>query len=192
MGVVVEVKANENSTTGGVGREVGEITFKAGDLVSIFCDFNNRWNLLDQQEDFIVNALGNRNHPITLSNGQRFAGGAMVGSFDNGNSFFSVGLFTQITISEAIPNPILRLYCADSDFQNNSGSIFAHVKVTGNRLVPNGSYLRSSKNVKITIDADCDTGDGTFQASSVEYTLEEAESTLRDIINIHGTLTKGF
>ncbi|AXG71960.1 hypothetical protein KORDIASMS9_04218 [Kordia sp. SMS9] len=191
MGILVEVKANENSTTGGVGAEVGAVSLKAGDVISIFCEFNNRWKLLDQQEEFITNANGIGSHPITLPNGQTFPAGSLLGSFDNGTTFFAVGLFTQISVLEGIPNPILKLYCADIDKDNNSGSIFAHIKVQTNRLVPNGSYLRTARNVKITVTAECRKLDGTFQETSVEYTQVEAQN-LKDIINIDGVLTKGL
>lgn len=188
MGILVEVKANENSTTGGVGAELGSITLNAGDLVSVFCEFSDTWKIYDDREDYTVNANG-KISTVTLANGQVFSAGALVGSFDNGATFFSVGLFTQFTVLQNLPNPTLRLYCADSDKDNNSGSIFAHVKVATDRFVPNGSYLRSSRNVNITVNAECE-ANGTFQpATSVTYSQSDAD-TLDDIANVNGVLTK--
>jgi len=129
MGVLVEVKANENSTTGGTGKEVTGITLSPGDLISIFCDFSDKWKIYDDREEYHVNANG-KISTITLSNGQVFSAGALVGSFDNGATYFSVGLFTQVVVLQSLPNPVLKLYCADSDKDNNSGSIFAHIKVS--------------------------------------------------------------
>ena len=129
MGVLIEVKANENSTSGGVGAEVTGITLQKGDIISSFCDFVDKWKLLDDQEAFNLNANGKDGLFSTVGDtNQRLITGSLVGSFDNGKTFFSIGLFSQFPI--LVENPVLKLYCCDSDKNNNSGSIMVHIKKT--------------------------------------------------------------
>ncbi|WP_430412686.1 hypothetical protein [Kordia sp.] len=124
----VAVEAKQNSTTGGTGKLVENLGLQQGDLLTITCDFQDQWNL-SQDGGFSTNANGISTHPIAIGTAnQTFSAGAMVGSFNNGQSFFSVGLFTQITVTESGDSPELRLYCVDSDKDNNSGFIRVVVK----------------------------------------------------------------
>ncbi len=124
----VAVEANANSTAGGTGKPVPNLGLQYGDLLTIICDNEDQWSLA-QDGGFNTNANGRKNAPVAAGEAQQiFPAGAMLGSFDNGRSFFAVGLFTQITILEGGENPELKLYCADSDKNNNSGFIRAVIR----------------------------------------------------------------
>ena len=125
----ISIEANANSTTGGTGKRVSGLSLKQGDILSIFCKRDDTWQFSSVGGEFIVNANGNNNYAVNIGETQQqFPAAALVGSFDDGKTFFSVGLSTQITILEGGENPKLMLYCADSDRDNNSGSVTAFVK----------------------------------------------------------------
>ncbi len=116
------VQANENYIgTTGEGKEAG--TYNRGNLVVITCNPEDVWYLYPN-EGLRSNANGLDNRPYEI-NGLTINAGTMVGSLDNGNSFFPVGTICQLSITS--DNTQLKLYCWDSD-QNNSGAISAYVQ----------------------------------------------------------------
>ncbi|MBL4605090.1 MAG: hypothetical protein JKY02_05365 [Flavobacteriaceae bacterium] len=124
----IAIDANENSATGGTGKVVQHLNLQSKDIITIFCDREDQWDLFYGESGFATNANGIDNHTITIGDtGQVFRSGSLVGSLDDGKTFFSVGTFTQITVLEGGPNPTLKLYCADSDKDNNAGFIKARI-----------------------------------------------------------------
>jgi hypothetical protein len=73
------------------------------------------------------NANRNDISVATIKN-QRYYIGTMVGTFDNGNSFFLVGTFCQLSITTN--DTQLKLYCWDQNKDNNSGAITAYIRVS--------------------------------------------------------------
>ena len=126
MEIAVEAKAN--STTGGTGKLVENLGLQHGDILTILCDFEEKWHLSDDG-GFESNANGSQTIRTSIGQAnQTFATGSMVGSFNNGGSYFPIGTFTQVTVVEGGETPELKLYCVDSDNHNNSGFIRAIVK----------------------------------------------------------------
>jgi hypothetical protein len=124
----VAVDAKRNSTALGTGNgSLVDIDLSFGDLIVINCNPEDTWRLARGAEDPLsINANGFNDRSITTQSEQVFRSGAMVGSFDNGNSFFPVGTLVQIKVLEGEPAS-LTLWCADSDNQNNQGTITAQV-----------------------------------------------------------------
>ncbi|WP_143569872.1 hypothetical protein [Tenacibaculum agarivorans] len=123
-----DVFAKENSVSGGAGLIIGE--YEVGQTVVINTDPNDIWNLLDNDPGFNSNADGGLqvNPNSTFPNGiAEFKHGTLVGSFDNGTTFFKVGTQFQTTVTAASE---LKLYCWDSDSDNNTGSIKVTVTTT--------------------------------------------------------------
>lgn len=56
-----------------------------------------------------------------------------------------------------------------------------------NQYVPGGSYLLSSNNIRISINANCKNAQGCYVSSRLTYSIEEALS-IGDIINNEGIL----
>ena len=126
MDISVNVRANSTSLAPGNGSPV-DIDFNFGDLIVINCNPEDTWKLAIGGEDPLkTNANGLQGHTIITPNGQVFRAGTMVGSFDNGNSFFPVGTLVKVKALEGEP-PSLTLWCADSDNENNQGVITADV-----------------------------------------------------------------
>lgn len=116
------VQAKENSVSGGIGKDAG--TYSRGSFVVISCNPQDIWFLAENQ-GLPCNANGLDNHPYDR-NGMIINGGTIVGSIDNGMSFFPVGTLCQLSITA--DNTQLKLYCWDSDKDNNSGAISAYVQ----------------------------------------------------------------
>lgn len=116
------VQAKENSVTGGVGKDAG--TYSRGSLVIITSNPEDIWRLAENQT-LPSNANGLDGHPYNR-NGMIINAGTMVGSLDDGASFFPVGTLCQLSITSDDTN--LKLYCWDSDKDNNSGAISAYVQ----------------------------------------------------------------
>lgn len=114
----LEVFARENSSTGGQGLVVSG--FNPGDSIQFSANPQDIWKLSDNGE-FLLNADGAGIDAHVHSQGDyTFATGSLVGSTDNGSSFFSIGTNGTAVIPATGE---LRLYCWDSDFENNSGFI---------------------------------------------------------------------
>ena len=124
----ISVQARENSVTGGNGKEVA--SYAPGTVLVLSCNPEDQWSLLTGNRDFSTNANGlpTRHH---ARGNQAFRTGTLVGSFDNGATFFSVGtvLTTIVTATNRDGNAAtLKLYCWDSDNHNNSGAISVYVQ----------------------------------------------------------------
>ncbi|WP_046758491.1 hypothetical protein [Kordia jejudonensis] len=121
------VQAKENSVTDGTGKEAG--TYQRGSLVIITSNPEDQWYLADNQ-GLDCNADGlsvsDYTHARYTKDGTTINLGTMVGSIDDGNSFFPVGTICELSITS--DNTQLKLYCWDSDKVNNSGAINAYVQ----------------------------------------------------------------
>ena len=116
------VQAKENSRSGGTGKDAG--TYSRGCLVIISSSLEDTW-ALGQGQNLTCNANGIKNSKS--SNGrQTFNNGTLVGSIDGGESFFPVGTHCQLTITTN--NTQLKLYCWDSDKDNNNGAISVYIQ----------------------------------------------------------------
>lgn len=61
--------------------------------------------------------------------------------------------------------------------------------MNANQYIPEGSYLLTSQNVEVTINAECQqTGGNWIQSSPLSFSQAEA-AKIRDIANIEGKLT---
>jgi hypothetical protein len=125
----VYVNAERNNVIGKNGAQAG--TFVAGQVITISCDPADKWNINTGNGVSRCNANGFNNLPVAPPNfGQTFLAGCVVGSFDGGNTFFSVGTKTEITICAAMPGTDsvdLTLYCWDSFHTDNEGEISVSV-----------------------------------------------------------------
>ncbi|WP_143569871.1 hypothetical protein [Tenacibaculum agarivorans] len=123
-----DVFAKGNSVSGGVGLIIGE--YEVGQTVVINTDPNDIWNLSRNDPEFNSNADGGLvvdPDATYVKEGQEFIVGALVGSFDNGTTFFKVGSQFQTTITTSSE---LRLYCWDSNNNDNFGSLKVTVTTT--------------------------------------------------------------
>ncbi len=121
----VVVRAKENSLTGGEGKTVGRI--QRGSLLVITCRSDDTWRL---GNELFVNANGRAGTTYNRPDGQEFNTGSMVASLDNGVTFFPVGTHLEMTVLQGSENeggPELKLYCWDSDSENNQNFIIATV-----------------------------------------------------------------
>jgi hypothetical protein len=127
MKVIVRAKDNSTAKIPMTGASAG--TIAPGSLVSIRCSKTDEWEISEGHEGHEVNANGVPNEIATLGN-QTFSYGCIVGSWDGGKTFFPVGTHLDMVacVAKADNSPAeLTLYCWDSDFENNSGSIAAEV-----------------------------------------------------------------
>ena len=127
MKVIVRAKDNSTAKNPMIGASAG--TIAPGMLVSIRCSKTDEWEISEGHEHHEVNANGVPNE-ITTRGNQTFTYGCMVGSWDGGKTFFPVGTHLDMVASVANPDGSpaeLTLYCWDSDFENNGGSIAAEV-----------------------------------------------------------------
>jgi hypothetical protein len=124
------VQANENSKSGGTGKNVG--TFNRGDLVIITCDPQDMWNVSNGASGANCNALGLKDHNQKIGI-QSFTIGSLVGSIDDGKSYFQVGTLLQMTITQQ--TAAIKLYCWDTNNDDNSGGI--SLNVMGYKTTPN-------------------------------------------------------
>jgi|GEM_PF-691970 len=121
----VYVNAERNGVIGTNGAKAG--TFFTGQEITISCDVTDMWNINTRNGVSRCNANGFKNLPVAPPNvEQTFLAGCIVGSFDGGRTFFSVGTKTEITICVAVPgndSVDLTLYCWDSFYTDNEGEI---------------------------------------------------------------------
>ncbi len=120
------VQARENSVSGPRGQNIG--TFNRGDVLSINCSPEDSWNIASNQEPARCNALGLANFLLPIEGkAQTLNAGALVGSFDEGQTFFPIGMRLQMTIIE--DNTTVKLYCWDINDEDNSGGISTQVSI---------------------------------------------------------------
>jgi hypothetical protein len=122
------VKARENSVSGGTGYKTG-ITLEPGQLLVISVDPNDLWSAGAADRESNANGLGN---PLGGEYGEyrrgshSFLYGSLVGSLDNGDTFFSVGTCLTMTV---LNSGTLRLYYWDSNNNDNTGEIRVRVSI---------------------------------------------------------------
>lgn len=118
-----DILANENSVSGGVGVVIDD--FLSGDIIRLSADEGDTWQL-HEDGDIVTNGDGQEGaeNAITIG-GQTFQTGTLVGSFDGGLTYFSIGTSTEIAPTA---DGQLTLWCWDSDKDNNSDFIAVSVQ----------------------------------------------------------------
>jgi hypothetical protein len=119
---VFTVKAMENSVSGGTGLNTG-IQVQPGQLIVISVDPRDTWSAGAADRTSNANGLGNPfggNYGLYTRGSQSFLYGALVGSIDNGSTYFGIGTHLSMT---ALTNGTLKLYYWDSNNNDNAGSI---------------------------------------------------------------------
>jgi len=120
------VKAKENSVSGGSPTDTG-ISVKPGQLLTISVSPDDTWSAGAANRTSNANGLGNPlggNFGTFTKNNAVFLYGSLVGSFDNGTTFFAVGTRLEMTI---LGPGRLSLYYWDTNNQDNTGEVTATV-----------------------------------------------------------------
>jgi len=123
------VKAKENSVSGGAPLVTG-ITVSKGELLTISVAPDDKWSAGAADRESNANGLSNPfggNYGVFTKGAFSFFYGSLVGSLDDGKTFFAVG--TRMEMSILIPTGRLLLYYWDSNNADNTGSILATVAV---------------------------------------------------------------
>lgn len=129
------VKAKENSVTGGTALVTG-ITVSKGQLLTISVAPDDKWSAGAADRESNANGLSNPfggNYGVFTKGPFSFFYGSLVGSLDNGKTFFAVG--TRLEMSILIPSGRLLLYYWDSNNADNTGSVTATVACYNGPLV---------------------------------------------------------
>jgi hypothetical protein len=128
MAYQFEVKAKENSVTGG-GPLVTGLTLSKGEILTISVPVDDKWSAGVADRESNANGLGNpfggTSYGFFAHNGFSFLYGSLVGSLDDGKTFFAVGTRLEMTI--LCPTGRLLLYYWDSNNVDNTGSVTATV-----------------------------------------------------------------
>jgi len=122
-----EVKAKENSVTGGTPLVTG-ITVTKGELLTINVAPDDKWSAGAADRESNANGLSNPfggNYGVFTKGPFSFLYGSLVGSLDEGKTFFAVG--TRMEMSILFPTGRLLLYYWDSNNGDNTGSVVATV-----------------------------------------------------------------
>ena len=129
------VKAKENSVSGGSALVTG-ITVTKGQLLTIGVAPDDKWSAGAADRESNANGLSNPfggNYGVFTKGDFSFFYGALVGSLDNGKTFFAVG--TRMEMSILIPSGRLLLYYWDVNNGDNTGEITATVAVYNGPIV---------------------------------------------------------
>lgn len=121
------VKAKENSVSGGAPLVTG-ITVSKGQLLTISVAPDDKWSAGVADRESNANGLSNPfggNYGVFTKGPFSFFYGSLVGSLDDGKTFFAVG--TRLEMSILFPTGRLLLYYWDSNNVDNTGSITATV-----------------------------------------------------------------
>jgi hypothetical protein len=116
------VSADQNSVSGGFGKSTG-ISVSPGQKLTFLTDPNDTWRLGQGPRECNADGLGN---PLGADFGKYTRGnysflyGTLVGSLDDGQTFFSIGTSRTMILSQS---GVLTLYCWDSNRGDNSGEI---------------------------------------------------------------------
>ncbi len=168
-----EVKAKENSATGGVPFNTG-ITVSIGDTLKVSVALDQKWSNGPGQPPTNANGiLANGVPKESFSrNGFTFVVGSLVGSLDGGKTFFLLGTKFEGPVSGSGP---LSLFYWDSDSANNSGSVKVNVTLIPAAvapkvvIVPSNSYPAVPAELKPTSTPGPDTGDSSPNYPVVQY-----------------------
>jgi hypothetical protein len=123
------VKAKENSVSGGAPMVTG-ISVTKGQLLTISVPADDTWSAGAADRESNANGLSNPlggNYGVFTKAPFSFFYGALVGSLDEGKTFFAVGTRMEMTI--LFPAGRLLLYYWDVNNADNTGSITADVEV---------------------------------------------------------------
>jgi hypothetical protein len=122
-----EVKAKENSVSGGVPLITG-ITVSKGMILTVSVPADDKWSAgaanRESNADGLSNPFGG-DFGFFTHNNFSFLYGSLVGSLDDGKTFFAVGTRLEMTI--LCPTGRLLLYYWDINKDDNSGSVTATV-----------------------------------------------------------------
>lgn len=135
MASTFTVKAKENSVSGGSPLITG-ITVTKGQLLTINVAPDDKWSAGVADRESNANGLSNPfggNYGVFTKNGFSFFYGSLVGSLDDGKTFFAVG--TRMEMSILFPTGRLLLYYWDSNNQDNTGEVLATVAVYNGPVV---------------------------------------------------------
>lgn len=122
------VKARENSVSGGTGFITG-INAQPGQLLSISVDPQDVWSAGAGDRTSNANGLGNPlggNYGVYTRGPHSFLYGSLVGSLDDGNTFFGIGTHLMMTV---LTSGSLKLYYWDSNRNDNTGQIRVVVSI---------------------------------------------------------------
>ena len=117
------VKAKENSISGGVPLVTG-ITVSKGQLLTISVAPDDKWSAGAADRESNANGLSNPfggNYGVFTKGPFSFFYGSLVGSLDDGKTFFAVG--TRLEMSILFPTGRLLLYYWDSNNVDNTDSV---------------------------------------------------------------------
>lgn len=129
------VKAKENSVSGGTPMITG-VSVTKGQLLTISVSPDDKWSAGAADRESNANGLGNPfggNYGVFTNASFSFFYGSLVGSLDEGKTYFAVG--TRLEMSILIPNGRLLLYYWDSNNTDNTGEITATVAVYNGPIV---------------------------------------------------------
>ena len=128
--VKCDVKAKENSVSGGTGLNTG-ITLAKGDRLVISVAEDDTWSAtasdISNANGFGPGTTAYAKYGNYVRAGSSFPYGSLVGSLDGGKTFFLVGTRLDKAVTEAGP---LSLYYWDSDSVNNLGFVTATISVS--------------------------------------------------------------
>ncbi len=123
------VKAKENSVSGGAPLVTG-ITVTKGQLLTIGVPADDTWSAGAANRESNANGLSNPlggDFGVFTKGPFSFYYGALIGSLDDGKTFFAVGTRMEMTI--LFPTGRLLLYYWDVNNADNTGSITATVNI---------------------------------------------------------------
>lgn len=122
-----EVKAKENSVSGGVPLITG-ITLSKGEILTVSVSPDDKWSAGAANRESNANGLSNPfggDFGFFVHNNFSFLYGSLVGSLDDGKTFFAIGTRLEMTI--LCPTGRLLLYYWDINKDDNTGSVIATV-----------------------------------------------------------------
>ncbi len=126
---VFEVHAKQNSVSGGIPIDT-KLSVSPGQILVISVDEKDTWSAGSGYRTSNANGLGNplgNDFGVFKKDNFAFLYGSLVGSTDNGMSFFPIG--TELNMPILTSNGVLLLYYWDSNNQDNSGSVSVTVNI---------------------------------------------------------------
>ena len=125
----INVKAKANSITGGTPLDTA-IKVAPGDLLVITASPDDTWSAGVEDRTSNANGLGNylggKQYGLYASGLYSFLYGSLVGTFDDGKTYFGVGTYLAMTI---LTEGVLKLVYWDGFSADNTGSVRATVQV---------------------------------------------------------------
>lgn len=122
------VQAKANSITGGVPLNTN-IKVNPGDLLVITASPDDTWSAGAEDRTSNANGLGNPlggKYGLLASGAYRFLFGSLVGTFDDGKTYFGVGTYLAMTV---LTEGVLKFVYWDGFSGDNTGEVKATVQV---------------------------------------------------------------